>query len=135
MAQLPQIPQRAMKSSVSKLEDVKVTNHDQLLAAVRPFLPDSKSSIREDLVTGFNIVKDRMEAYQRSLASIETAEFGRHPPAPLANPDGTKFWLDQLIERRMGGQRCGMTVRWVLPTATYIFEPYTGKIECLKQQP
>ena len=111
---------------INKIVDVSVTNYNELVAALQPFLPTSNTTIREELIKGFDIVKERSAAYEIAVATTTMANFGHHVPATIADPRYSRFWLDQFIERRMGGKRVGNFVQWQLGNETYTFEPYAG---------
>lgn len=74
---------------------------------------------RELIITGFDIVKKRLEA----MSKERVTELGIEP----INVDG-HMWLDDLISRRLGGVRDGLRVKWSLPGGTFYFDPYSGKL-------
>jgi hypothetical protein len=52
--------------------------------------------------------------------------------ARAANPrlvmvDG-HMWLDDLIQRRLGGKRDGLRIRWDVPEGTFYFDPFSQKL-------
>lgn len=110
---------------MNEIKDVVVTNYQELLAAIRPFQPGG-TSIREELIRGFDLIKERKEVWVKTTKEVDDAAFGAHKPASMANPDSIRFWLDSIVERRMGGKRCGMSVIWNLEGKTYTFDPYSG---------
>lgn len=114
---------------MNEIKDVVVKSYGDLLAAVRPFQPGG-TSIRDEIIRGFNLVKERKEVWNKVMQEIDGATFGNHKPAAMADPDVSKFWLDQIIERRLGGRRSGISVVWVIDNKTYSFDPYTGEVCC-----
>ena len=72
------------------------------------------------LSEGFEIIRKRVEAAGRAHAS------GQASPINITG----RMWLDDLIERRLGGKRDGLRVKWVIKDTTYYFDPFTGKLTC-----
>lgn len=112
---------------MNEIKDVIVTNYQELLAAIKPFQPGG-TSIRDVMIRGFDLIKERKDVWSRTVKEADDAAFGVHKPATMANPDANRFWLDDIVERRMGGKRHGMLVMWNLDGKTYSFDPYSGEL-------
>ncbi len=83
------------------------------------------------LLSGMDIVKVRVEAADKLRAQIELAK-SQDPDISIDmtvwDVDKSKFNVDSLIERRLGGKRYGLRVRWVVPEGTFDFDPYEAKL-------
>jgi hypothetical protein len=71
------------------------------------------------LMEGFNMVKKRLDAINKP----REVELGIEP----INVDG-HMWLDDLISRRLGGVRDGLSIKWDLKEGTFRFDPFTHKL-------
>ena len=71
------------------------------------------------LKEGFGIVKRRLDAIEKHKGD----GIGINPISV-----GGKMWLDDLITRRLGGERDGTRVRWDLKEGTFFFDPFDGKL-------
>jgi hypothetical protein len=78
---------------------------------------DIQGDPKSMLIEGFNKLKKRVEAQ---------AKLKEGTPSPI-RIDG-HMWLDDLIKRRLGGQRDGLRIKWELPDGTYYFDPFTSKL-------
>lgn len=74
---------------------------------------------RSMLMEGFSILKKRMQ--------VKHVEKVSNINVDPVNVEG-RMWLDDLIERRLGGVRDGLRVRWDLRDGTYYFDPFDGKL-------
>ena len=77
------------------------------------------ASYREMLIEGFDIIKRRLEILEKPRDTELNVE-------PI-NIDG-HMWLDDLIERRLGGVRDGLRVRWDITDGTFYFDPYSKRL-------
>lgn len=78
------------------------------------------------LIDGFNIIKKRQDAINKALRrGIDLKDI------PVDN--NSHMWVDDIIERRMGGVRDGLRVRWDLSDGTYFFDPFTSKLTKIKR--
>lgn len=83
------------------------------------------------IVDGMVIVKNRIEALEKMKAAIKSAnESGEEIPniMQIWDIDKIRFNVDNLIERRLGGKRCGLKIRWKLTEGVFEFDPYTQKL-------
>lgn len=104
----------AKQERVKLIEKVKVTNKAELESALKPFLPGSKSLIRESLLEGFNIVKNRKEYNEKAGRNFD--------------PDTMLCWVDKLIDQRLAGKRRGLSIAWELSDGKFKFDPWTGEL-------
>lgn len=80
----------------------------------------TECSYRDMLLEGFEIIKKRMEARDKHKPD---SDFDIEP----IDID-SRMWLDDLIERRLGGKREGLRVRWDVKDGIFYFDPFTGKL-------
>ena len=125
---------------------VCVTTLDHIRSIIKEFLPGTESVVRTTtteipvdgknykitvpvhgansrdlLIEGFTLIRNRMEVFDK-------VEDGQLSPVDL----GGKMWVDDLIKRKMGGVRDGLKVIWELKEGIFKFDPFTGKLICLK---
>ena len=91
------------------------------------FMPGSDSQARKTLMDSFEIIRARREANDK-LQEIDPYDFGGYQPAQLHIKD-TLPSLDTFIRTRMGGERDGLSIKWVLGGVTYLFDPWTGELK------
>jgi len=110
---------------LKELEQVTVTNYNQLVLALEPFTKDT--TIRKLLVEGMDIVK-RQQEFANSAIPTDTEAFGGFMPARPSH--GHHYsWVDTLINKRMNGKREGLVIKWTLPDGNFTFDPWTKKLE------
>jgi hypothetical protein len=68
-----------------------------------------------------------MEANEK-LQEIDEEEFGGYPPAPMVIQE-TFATLDNFIRKRMGGERVGLRIRWILNGEHWFFDPWSGELQ------
>lgn len=95
------------------------------------------SSMRSLLIDGMDIIKRRLEAAVKIEQAIKTArESGEELPTntfKIWEIDNVRFQVDALIERKLGGKRAGLRIRWKVAEGVFEFDPYTMKL--FKQEP
>lgn len=107
---------------------VKVNCKNDLIKALMPFKKDSKSELRKLIIDGFDIVKKRIEYYNKAMELDKNGSYGGIKPL-IIDVDKAFCWVDKLIEERLDGKREGLTVIWNLNDGKYVFDPYTGTIK------
>lgn len=89
------------------------------------------SSLYSLLVEGMDVVKKRLELTTKLQAAVQAADAEDELPTNNMvawDVDHLRFRVDSLIERRLGGKRHGLRVRWSLEEGEYEFDPYTKKL-------
>lgn len=89
------------------------------------------ASLYDMLVQGFDVVKKRLEAYNKGVEELKGAiDAGQADERQLDmfKIDTTKYDVDNLIRMKLGGKRSGMRVRWVLQEGVFELDPYTRKV-------
>ena len=117
----------------ARSKDVEVRNLHQLRTAIRPFSSKGNDSSRELLVKGFNEIKEALDSYveQEDEHKRLHDEYGGFLPAHMPSPDLGRTWVDSIVERRLGGKRVSLKVRWELKDGTYEWDPITEElVEC-----
>jgi hypothetical protein len=113
-----------IKDFMPGTESVKQTMSTEIESGGKTYkitTPVEGANNRDLLMEGFAVVKNRLEV-------LEKVEEGQLSPV---NVDG-QMWVDSLINRCMGGTRDGLKVKWEIKEGTYKFDPFTGKLTCLK---
>lgn len=131
------------KEQLKNAEPLKITTQYDIRKVITDFMPRKlddvpvKSQIRSldqsgkpviyavsapascdyhsQLLEGLQILKTRLEASQR-VGNSNLFMINAHN------------WVDTIIERRLGGKRDGLRIRWDLPDGIYFFDPFTGKL-------
>jgi hypothetical protein len=100
-----------------QLEKVKVSNHSDILTALKPFL-DDKHQLRQSLLDGFNLVKNRTLFNEQVNSGLDV--------------DKMHIWVDTMVRDRLDGRREGFFVVWEIPEGDkkvkYKFDPYSKKL-------
>jgi len=79
---------------------------------------ESSCSYSRMFIEGFDILKRRKEAAENIKVKDGCS------PIMLEG----RMWLDDLIERRLGGVRDDLRVRWDLDDGTYYYDPFAKKL-------
>lgn len=93
--------------------------------------PCADGSLRETLLEGMQKVKDRIESNTKIHAAINEAKKNDEIDdvnMKIWDISNTRFNVDSLIEKRLGGKRYGVRIRWELVEGTYEFDPFTNKL-------
>jgi len=88
---------------------------------------DEDINLRTMLVDGFEEIKKTKEAQKIVTEQIELAKQEIDVTLSVCDVDKARFNIDQMIENRLGGKRCGLRVRWVLQEGTYEYDPFEHK--------
>lgn len=79
-----------------------------------------------------SLLKQGMDMLKRRAEIIEKA--GSRANRLIAMDSRT--WVDNLIERRLGGRREGLRIRWEVPDGVFYWDPTTGKLtQCTPSSP
>lgn len=78
----------------------------------------SSCGYRNLLHEGFTMLRNRSEISNSGMIN-DGLQF--------VNIDG-RTWVDDLVERRMGGRRDGLRVRWDLSDGVYFYDPLDSKL-------
>lgn len=127
-------------------EKVEVNSVEDIKRLLQEFLPGNKEKdpmvsaefetdrgkVRVNAPTGcsyFNMFHEGFEMLRKRhevLGKVDTRD-----GLSLSTIDN-HTWLDDLIERRLGGKRDGLSIVWVLDNSEYRYDPFTGKLtRCL----
>jgi len=115
------------KKEPPPIPDKKITNESELRSLLANFMPDSDAHVRQVLMDGFEIVRNRIEA-NKMVEDIDEEDFGGYNPAPLIINENLET-LDRFIHRRMGGKREGLTIKWTIGDRAWVFDPWTGELD------
>ncbi len=87
-------------------------------------------SLYSMLLEGLDKVKVRLASYENLKAVAERTKDDGDIPINVRGWDAEhiRFNVDNLIEKRLGGKRHNLRVRWVIDSGTYEFDPYTKKL-------
>jgi|APFre7841882654_1041346.scaffolds.fasta_scaffold54620_3 hypothetical protein len=90
------------------------------------------NSMHSLLIDGFETIKRRLESADKMREAIRIAEESGEE-LPLKNfqiwdTDKMRFQVDALIEKKLGGKRVGLRVRWQVKEGCFEFDPYTNKL-------
>lgn len=84
------------------------------------------SNIYKMLIDGFELVRRRREAQESIKEKMAQME------GPLTmqawDVDNLTFPVDAIINKRLGGKRKGMRVRWEIEEGTYEWDPFINKL-------
>lgn len=85
------------------------------------------------LIEGMDVVKKRIEVTEKLKEAIKAAEENEEADDGPSNMvvwgvDEQRFRVDQLIQKKLGGKRHGVRVRWTVQEGTYEYDPYTQKL-------
>ena len=119
-------------------------------AAIQPFMEDSggeqvllsckvgdekvtgkstASSMRQLLLEGLSVIKKRMEAITKVQEAVDEAdEAGVSSAMSIWDINNVRFNIDNIIERRLGGKRRGIRIRWNLSDCIYEYDPFSNKL-------
>jgi len=98
-----------------KFEKVKVNTKADIITALSKFMPDSKSVLRKTLLDGFNIVKNRVEFNSKIDSKLDV--------------DKMRFWVDTMVDERLGGRREGLLIVWSVDNKKITFNPWSGEMK------
>ena len=74
------------------------------------------------LIKGFTMIKNRVDAIEKATqrgsgeAANKLFSIDRHS------------WLDDLVQRRFGGKRDGLRIRWDISEGTFFYDPFTRSL-------
>lgn len=142
-----------------EIKSVIVTTLDEIKMALKPILGDAPSKVvnvtaeikwQADsdsgvdkvtgqsidatlggvLIEGMNLVKKRIEAYEKIKKSTEELDDEDKIEHNLVVWDinNIRFNVDTLIRQRLGGQRVGLRIRWSVKEGCFEFDPYQKKL-------
>lgn len=141
-----------------EIKPVIVTTLDELKAALKPVLVNTPNHVvkiitqikwQDDkdsgvdpvvgqsvdstlgvvLIEGMEIVKRRIEAYEKmKKASEEALDEDIQDNLKAWDIDKIRFNVDNLIRQRLGGQRVGLRIRWKVKEGIFEFDPYQKKL-------
>lgn len=97
--------------------EMQVVNQDGSTVKTNLSAPSS-CDYKFMLKEGFETLRKRSEMAENTKTNDGLKVF---------NIEG-RMWLDNLIERRMGGRRDGLKVVWQLEGSTYQWDPFTNKL-------
>jgi hypothetical protein len=89
------------------------------------------TSLFDLLLDGLNVVKRHMEAVVPMRTAVEEAE--KDDPEVRCNIinwdiDQMRFNVDDLIQRRLGGKRYGLRIRWTIQEGVFEFDVFSKKL-------
>lgn len=89
-------------------------------------------SLYQLLIEGMDLVKKRIEVTDNLKDAIKAAEEA-DDEMPLQNMtiwdvDNLRFSVDSLIEKRLGGKRHGLRIRWTVQEGIFEYDPYARKM-------
>lgn len=82
--------------------------------------PGSNSQSRKLLEEGFELAMKR-EEYNEALKEERGIDL---------NVDSMRGWIDNMIDRQLGGRRRGNKIEWVIDGESIVFDPMSGEITC-----
>jgi hypothetical protein len=132
-AALDRFPVRMTKST-PVLTDIVWKDEDNQ-SRTDKILGESRSvSLYQLLIEGMDVVKKRLavtEEIQKALKAAEEVDDNDLKSAINMRSwdvDNLRFAVDVLIEKRLGGKRRGLRVRWKVQEGTYEYDPYSRKM-------
>lgn len=114
-------------STPPQIQNISIRNEAELRKLLVSFMPEDNGQARKTLIDSFNVVRARTEASQK-LQKIDPDDFGGYEPAPLKIYESFPS-LDSFIRKRMGGERDGLRIKWILNGVTFYFDPWTGELK------
>ncbi len=107
------------------VEHVVVNNQLDLQRAITPYQVSGKA--RDILVQGLTELRQQYTAYLQALRELEetAGEMGGYAPAKPTNPLTGRHWIDDIIQKRLGGKRDGLLVKWTFSTECHTWDPIT----------
>jgi hypothetical protein len=111
---------------MNQLTNKTIHSESELRDMLKIYAPGNESQARKTLIDGFEIVRTRIET-ESKINEIDPDKFGGYVPAPF-KINASVVTLDRFIERSMGGQRDGLTIRWTIGDTTWAFDPWTGAL-------
>jgi hypothetical protein len=141
-----------------KIKPVVIRNLNDIKLALKPFLLDASDqdrtmqcemswdndgkmeksvvtgksasfSYRQTLIDGLEVVKKRQETMKKlkeAVDKIEDEDF--KPTMDVWDINKITFNIDTLIQRRLGGTRNGLRVRWSVAEGIFEYDPYQDKL-------
>lgn len=105
------------------IEDVIVTNLEEARRAVSSY--EVNGTARELLLRGINELHAQHSEYIEIINNIAESEaaMGGYAPALPKDPLICRHWVDEIIKRRLGGQRDKLLVKWNFADASYTWDP------------
>jgi hypothetical protein len=90
----------------------------------------SGMSMQRLLIEGLDTVKKRMEGQKAIEEATKCLPADNLPSVslPVWDIDKMRFNVDNLIERKLGGKRQGLRIRWCVTEGVYEFDPYARKL-------
>lgn len=119
--------------SISMTVDLPWTDDDTHKRVVDKVVGTSNDTpLYQLLIEGMDLVKKRIEVTAGLESAIKAAEEAEEE-MPLQNMviwdvDNLRFSVDTLIEKRLGGKRKGLRIRWVVQEGTFEYDPYARKM-------
>jgi hypothetical protein len=88
------------------------------------------TSLYDLIITGFDVIKKRIEAFQKVKAAVEKARKQDEdiPNMDVWSTDKAKFNVDYLIQRRLGAKRNGLRIRWEVSEGIFEYDIYENKL-------
>ncbi len=116
---------KALKEFVNQQQESAVnTKLSSRAEDGRTVMYDVKANVGCDypsmLIKGFEMVKRRIESAER----IKNKQIDAMPIFSTER----HLWLDDLIERRLGGRRDGLRIKWELHGVVYFYDPFLKKL-------
>jgi hypothetical protein len=110
-------------------ETVVVNTFGDIKNAIKSYTKKGNENAREIIIRGIDMLKERHKLYEQHQVELETLDMGGVTPAIMQNPIEARTWLDGIIEKKMGGKRNGLVVRWELQDGTYEWDPISDKLD------
>lgn len=88
-------------------------------------------SIYKLLIDGLDVVKNYMQSVDTIKKAVEKVEDKDDIPANILavwNIERMHFNVDSFIEKKFGGKRSGLRIRWNLKDGIYEWDPYMMKL-------
>ena len=88
----------------------------------------SSASYRKILLDGLEVIKKRIKAVSAMREALDKSEEGEKNNMKVWEVDKLRFNVDTLIERKLGGKRVGIRIRWELKDGIYEYDPFGNKL-------
>lgn len=85
-------------------------------------------NLRTLLVDGMNEVKKIADSQNLVREQVKLASEEIDVTLAISDIDKARFNIDQLIEKKMGGKRHGLRVRWKVQEGIFEYDPYQHKL-------